>query len=96
MVGLRGVKHVLVAGLRRLGGVTGVSGMFVSQPGVTGTGVRGAAEVEGWAPPDPTGRGGAAEAEGCAAEVEGWAPPGGAEGAGAEGGGNCKEQEWIL
>ena len=72
MVGLRGVKHVLVAGLRRLGGVTGVSGMFVSQPGVTGTGVRGAAEVEGWAPPD------------------------GAEGAGAEGGGNCKEQEWIL
>ena len=87
MVGLRGVKHnVLVAGLRRLGGVAGVSGMFVSQPGVTGTGVRGAAEVEGWAPP-----GGAAEVEGCAAEAEGWA-----EGAGAEGGGGCKEQEWIL
>ena len=92
MVGLRGVKHnVLVAGLRRLGGVTGVSGMFVSQPGVTGTGVRGAAEVEGWTPPGPAGRCGAAEVEGCAAEAEGWA-----EGAGAEGGGGCKEQEWIL
>ena len=46
MVGLRGVKH-LVTGLRRLGGVSGVSGMVVSQPGVTGA--EGAAEVEGWA-----------------------------------------------
>ena len=80
VVGLRGVKH-LVTGLLRLGGVSGVSGIVVSQPGVTGTGVRGAAEVEGWA----------AEVEGCAAEVEGWA-----EGAGAEGGGCCKEQEWVL
>ena len=46
VVGLRGVKH-LVTGLRRLGGVSGVSGMAVSQPGVTGA--EGAAEVEGWA-----------------------------------------------
>ena len=55
MVGLRGVKH-LVTGLRRLGGVSGVSGMAVSQPGVTGA--EGAAEVEGWAEGAAAGGGG--------------------------------------
>ena len=42
VVGLRGVKQ-RVTGLRRLGGVTGVSGMVVSQPGVTGAGGAGGA-----------------------------------------------------
>ena len=59
VVGLRGVKHVLVTGLLRLGGVWGVSGIVVSQPGVTGvTGARGAAEVEGWAEGAAAGGGG--------------------------------------